>query len=270
MPITITERVISPELGAGQDAKAARVYTIMGTAIETDALAALALTAPVLYQGLHRSSLSVKPQTDTLWEGTVQYDKRPDNDTGSEVFSFDTSGSTQHISQSLQTLSRDVPAGEPITDFGGAINCTGEAVEGIDIPFPQFAFTYTRYIANEDMSGTFIQSLYQKTGRQNEDEVTVTVGGASLTFHSGELLFLGATGKPRSDDWEINMRFLAIPNDDDLSLGPITVGHKDGQDYLWGFYEEAVDAASHRLIRQPKQANVEQVFHTTELQPLFG
>jgi hypothetical protein len=78
------------------------------------------------------------------------------------------------------------------------------------------------------------------------------------------VLFLGASGNRsgnHSDDaWALTFRFAASPNRQDLTVGAITGIAKDGWDYLWVQYGNAVDADAQALIRSPVAAYVERVY----------
>lgn len=281
MSIVVTEKSNSPEIG---NDKATLSFTISGTTDGFAAYAALLSSIVSYYGGLKLKTAKVRPAgRDDLWDGTADYDKSdnkkdssddPSKDSGHVAdFSFDTSGGTQHITASLETQASYVLGGAAARDFGGAIGYTGNSVDGCDVIVPAFAFSVPRYIAAEDMTSAFIQKLYDKTGMVNSDVVNVVVSvngnNVTLTFQPSELLYLGATGKPRSDDWEITLRFAGSKNRSGFDVGGITVAAKGGWEYLWVFHEESTDATAHALIRSPKQVNIEKVYPTDTLSDLL-
>src|SRR5262245_6293465 len=138
MPITVTEKF---ESRAGDNSSVDLVYTIDGTDDDQAARAALASTAPATHGALNRDddSLHVEPVGQYLWEGKARYvPSALQPQTGDATFSFDTSGGTQHITQSRQTINKYAPPGKTAPDFGGAIGVTHDSVEGVDITVPVF------------------------------------------------------------------------------------------------------------------------------------
>jgi hypothetical protein len=85
----------------------------------------------------------------------------------------------------------------------------------------------------------------------------------TLTFAAHELLFLGVSGGPRSeDDYEFAFKFSASPNRTGITIGAIPDIPKDGWAYLWVRYADAVGSVS--VIKKPVQVNVEQVYYTDD------
>jgi hypothetical protein len=80
----------------------------------------------------------------------VRYGIRPPSEVGESSFAFDTSGGTQHITQSLATIASYAATGTP-PNFGGAVGVTHDSVEG-------WMLTLHRARRRGD-DGTFDQSL---------------------------------------------------------------------------------------------------------------
>jgi hypothetical protein len=196
------------------------------------------------------------------WLVSVRYGLYPPpREPGDATFQFDTSGGSQHITQSIQTIQKKAPPGKTAPDFKGAIGVTHDAVEGVDITVPVFSFSVTRYIAAEDMSQSYIAALYQLTGKVNSAAWSINVDGVVMNFAAGECLFLGASGSKRgADDWEISFRFAASPNATNLTIGDITGVDKKGWEYLWVRYADADDSAAKALVKKPVAAYVEKVY----------
>ena len=104
MAITVDEKFESRESMTGPNAWIERVYVIRGTDDDIAAKDALGSASPTTYDGLVRKSRHVERLGEELWEGTARYGRPDQNatppETGDSVFSFDTGGGTQHITQS--------------------------------------------------------------------------------------------------------------------------------------------------------------------------
>ena len=264
MPIVCTENIDSRQFTDGQSAEL--TYTVRGTDDESAATAALKGTAPATFNDLVRQPVSVEPvHIDTgspdacVWTGTARYvpasaaEKAPE--TGDSVFSFDTGGGTQHITQSIQTIGSYAADGTP-PDFQGAIGVTHDNVEGVDITVPVYNFSETHYLAAEVVTPAYKGTLFSLTGKVNS--------GSFRGLAEGECLFLGASGSQRGigEDWEVTFRFAGSPNRTGISVGPITGIDKKGWEYLWVRYADAEDEPSKTLVKQPIAAYVEKVYES--------
>ena len=260
MPITCTENPDSRRYTEGQSAEL--LYTVRGTADEAEALDALKSAAPVTFNGLVRQPGTVEPvhmdsvnADKCIWTGTANYAPWQQSDppqTGDSVFSFDTGGGSQHVTQSLSTVSKHAASGTP-PDFKGAIGVTHDNVEGVDITIPVYNFSETHYLADVVVTGAYKAALFSLTGKVNS--------GSFKGFAAGEVLFLGASGSKRGeDDWEITFRFAASPNRTNITIGDMTGIAKKGWEYLWVRYEDAEDAAAQTLVKKPTAAYVEKVY----------
>ena len=265
MPITVTEKF---ESRAGDNGSIDLIYVVDGTDDDAAARAALAAEAPATHAGLVRDddSLHVEPTGFNLWEGKARYVKQEFTPpaTGDTVFTFDTTGGTQHITQSRQTMQRRPAPGTTAPDFGGAIGVTADGVEGVDITVPVFQFSETHYFTNGQVTPSYKGTLFTLTGKVNS--------GAFKGFQAGEVLFLGASGSRRGtdpdDDWEITFRFAASPNETGLSVGSITGINKKGWEYLWVRYADDEDANAKVLVKKPIAAYVERVYENGDFSGL--
>jgi len=254
MAIQFGERDTSPEFG--QDSATTR-YWVTGETDETVVLSTLTAALPIALGGLTRTNIRIEPISDGAWDAEITYNlvsNAPTAQPGQPTFSFDTGGGTQHITQSLLTVSSTPAPGLTAPDFKGAIGVTKDSIEGVDIVVPVYQFTETHVLKPELVDDTYKRLLMTTTGRFNTDNFA--------GFLAGEVLFLGASGTQRGDgDWEITFRFAASENADSLQVGDITVVSKFGWDYLWTRYEEAVDAASNTIVKRPVAAYVERVYN---------
>ena len=261
MPITVQESISSREYTPAR--AATLVYVLRGTVDEAAAVAALEATAPTDFHGLRRQPVTVEPvwvdegNPDAgLWTGTVRYAQRASAtvpQTGDAVFSFDTGGGTQHLTQSLATVSRHGAPGTTAPDFQGAIGVSQDRVEGVDITVPVYSFAETHYLPDAQVTSAYKQTLCGLTGKVN--------AGGFRGFAAGEVLFLGASGAKRgAEDWEISFRFAASKNATGLTVGAIGPISKKGWEYLWVRYEDAADDAAQALVKRPVAAYVEKVY----------
>jgi len=275
MPITCTENPDSRQYTEGESAEL--TFTVRGTADEAAALSSLNATAPSIFNGLVRQPSTVEPvhidatkSGGCIWTGTARYApfENQEPETGDSVFSFDTGGGTQHITQSRSTVNSYPAPGVPAApDFKGAIGVTHDSVEGVDITIPIYTFSETHYLPASTVTNAYKGALFQLTGKVN--------AGAFKGLAAGECLFLGASGSrrvPESDpsggDWEITFRFAGSPNVTGLMVGDIGPIDKKGWEYLWLRYEDDEDAAATALVKRPVAAYVEQVYEAGDFAAL--
>lgn len=235
-------------------------YMALGCAdeIEVRTLALDNAHTPATYNGMYRRIVEIAERlTNDTWKVVVRYElPSPDNqDTNQPVTTFDSTGGTQHITQSIQTVARYGPAASTL--LGGAIGYDGENVNGVDITVPVWNWTETRYYFDSDVN---MNAYYALTGCVNSD---VFKG-----YQPGEVLFMGASGQKRGDSWiinpnnkwEVNFKFAASPNLTGISVGPITGIAKKGWEYLWIQYGDDVDNTAKIRIKKPIAAYVEKVY----------
>ena len=263
MAVTVEEKPDSREITTGDNASAVLRYSIRGTADDGEAKAALGSEAPSTYDGLVRKSREVTPvfvdvssPDKSIWEGVARYGRRVSQpETGESVYSFDTGGGTQHVTQSRETAHKYGAGGAAPTDFGGAIGVTGQgqdlSVQGIDVTVPMFNWTETHYLA-----GVYVTTGYKKALR----DLTGTINSAGFRgFAAGEVLFRGARGSMRSgSDWEITFNFSSSLNRYGMQVGGITGIEKGAWDYLWVRYVRGVSEG--KQLPQPTAVYVERVY----------
>lgn len=167
--------------------------------------------------------------------------------------SFDTTGGTRHINQSISTVSI-TPTTAP--SYGGAIEVDGEGnVNGCDLVMPLMSFSETHFFRPTKVTPAYRKKLSALTGRVNN--------AAFRGFDAGEVLFTGCSGRRVGNDpedlWELTFNFSASPNETNLEIGNgITVASKAGWDYLWIKYGEQVVEGV--VTKVPVAAYVERVY----------
>lgn len=237
-------------------------YFVFEAESENDAVAAVFNNSPSVFMWMPRESVAVEERiNDDTFKVIARYQKQELEEMPPAVYTFDTGGSTQHITQSIETINR-YPADAP--DYKGAIGYDGENVAGVDIAQPNLNLTETHYFPEDVVTTGFIAHLARKTGCVNSD--------GFRGFDPGEVLFLGASGSKRDDEdnplWEITYRFAVSQNRSNFRVGDITVGAKWGWEYLWVRYGDEVDDAKKQIVKKPVAAYVEKVYDLTNFSGL--
>lgn len=222
---------------------------------EADVRAALESAVPTQYAGMSLSSIEISERiNETTWRAVAIYgeDRASYGPTlGDHWDSFDTSGGTRHITQSIRTVSASGPKAS--NDLEGVIGFDGRDVKGVDITIPAFHFSETHLLPKSAITTSYQQKIFALTGKVNQ----YTFKG----FQAGEVLFLGAAGSRRDANyWELQFRFAAMKNQSNLSVGGIGGINKEGWEYLWVQYGHDVDEDKSLLIKKPTAVYVEQVY----------
>jgi hypothetical protein len=222
---------------------------------------------------LHAESYSLEYLGDNAWQLEVSYvsdggEDDEQRDPLKRSRSFDTGGATQHITQAIP--SDTFPNGEQRFHTGspaapnmrGAIGVDGDSVQGVDIVVPQLNWTETYDVPTQYVTTNYIKKVSMLTGTVNN--------AAFRGFAAGEVLFTGASGSQQWDEdkgdgpWSLSYKFVASANQGPNKTFPaITIGdiediEKDGHDYLWVRYEDAVENST--LLKKPKFVYVNKVY----------
>lgn len=261
MPVSAAEKNDSPSFSDGDSPRPRRLYTISGTTDYATAVSQMLSVSPATFPtslgDLARRTWGVDPNgASDLWDGFVEYGQPGDISpvTGDAVFSFDTGGGTQHITQSRE--SRGVyPA--VIAPSNGAINVNfgpNPTVEGTDIIVPVYKFSEVHYLDDAVVTAAYRGVVFNLTGQVNN----ASFKGCA----AGECLFMGASGSKRGrGDWEITFNFAASPNKTDWTpFTGFTGVSKKGWEYMWVRYVDDKDAASHMYVKKPFGIYIERVY----------
>lgn len=230
-------------------------YTLRGAATEAEAGLELAAVAPALYQGLWRKQrtieavhVDIENTTQNIFKARVLYGPADPTDF---TTTFDTTGGSQHITQSPLTVNR-YPANAP--NMQGAIGYDGHRVNGTDIIIPAYSFTETHIKTKSQVNLAYRTALARLTGKTNN--------ASFRGFAAGEVLFYGASGNlvviENEQRWQVQYTFKVSPNRADFYVGDILVGQKVGWDYMWVMYGEAIDQS--RLVQRPVAVYVERPY----------
>lgn len=257
MAITISENIQSRRSTIAEKPSIELTFMLRGTSDDLAAKTFILANTLEEYDGLVRESIELEPEwVDTttangLWRVRVRYGPYPQ--VGESTFSFDTSGGTQHITQSIETVGRYALPDKTPSDFKGAIGVTNDGVEGVDIAMPVYNWSETHYFPDSFVTLEYRGILKKLTARTNDKDW----GG----MEKGEVLFLGACGSKRGlEDWAITFKFAASSNQTDLTIGDITGIEKKGWEYLWVRYVDDTDIGSASWVKTPKEVYVERVY----------
>jgi len=236
--------------GASQSAEFA--YIAKGCADEVEVRTLAEANVPGTYNGLYCLTIEIQSRINAdTWKVIARYGvPQPyQEDTPQPTISFDTTGGTQHITQSLATVASARTGGGTVPNLNGAIGYDGENVNGVDITVPVYNWQETHYLSNAQLNEP---AYYALTGSVNSD--------VFRGFQPGEVLFLGVTGQKRLGPnplWELTFkfsysgnRFVSVPGVGDLN--------KKGWEYLWVQYGDTVTANT--KVKQPVAAYVEKVY----------
>jgi len=278
MAFTVIERDTSRTITSGTKPTVELRYVVRGVGTDPakeddqEALEALEATAPPTFLGLLRQDVRLEPisitdVSESIWDGEVSYAAAnvggdpPQPEMGMSVFTFDTGGGMQRITQSRATVGVFPESGTTAPDFKGAIGVTADSVEGVDIVVPVYQFTETHVLPDTTVSDAYKHTLMIMTGTTNS--------APFRGFSTGEVLFLGAAGSKRADgDWEITFRFAGSFNETGITVGSIIGINKNGWDYLWVRYEDKDDMGAQSIVKQPTAAYVERVYRVTSFASL--
>lgn len=199
------------------------------------------------------------------WRFTITFAPDGGGDDGGDeqLLNFEVASETEHITQSIATVSRHVPSGKTAADFKQAIGVEKDEAKGVDIVVPRLSFGWSVTKSKAVVTASYVRTLAALVGRVNS--------APYLGFQTGELLFKGVSGSRSvgNKNWSLNFTFEASPNVTDLEIGPdIKVASKDGYDYLWTSYELGEDDDADVVIPKPRQVNIEQVYKRVDFGPL--
>jgi hypothetical protein len=254
-------------------------YVVLGTQSEVQAANAALALAPLAYvvndEVLVRQEVVPDASGPESWEVAVKYGtedqkkSREKPEPGTWHFSFDTTGGTHKITQSLETLWRGERSNiNPAPDLLGAIGYDGKKVQGVETVVPKLEFSITAYYLPQAVTTAFMANIARATGKVNSDDW--------LGFDAGEVLFMGGTGNgdiplvngQRVKPVSVTFKFAASENRTDVKVGDIIVPEKKGWHYLWVKYEKVEDAGF--VFPIPVHAYVEKIYEETGFADLFG
>lgn len=241
-------------------------YIVLDATSEANAKAQVIGDFPLIYNGLKRKTVETArlggdgSTFDYRLTATYVHPEKAVEDPSSDSFrfSFDTTGGTGHITQSLETISKTVAAGNA-RDFKQAINVSSSGILGTDVVIPMIRFT-----VSAKLDYGIVDLAYKKVCRDLTGKVC---DHAFLGAAAEELLFLGAVGHDElGGEVEINWHWLESPNITNIDIGnSITIPAKNGHEVVWAFYGDEEDATAKALVKRPVQGNVERVYELSSM-----
>lgn len=245
-------------------------WFIRGTGDEVTVEALLKTRTPRIFRRLIRNRIKTNRVGPSEWFATIEYGTltpgtaEPPDSKGFESqrltnsFTWDTTGATAHINQSLKTISKTTKrettlgteANKYTLDNQRAIGISKEGVAGCDKYLPQFQWTYEQRLLF--CTGGYMVTVAGLVGTINSTKF--------FGFGPGEVLYLGANGRYTVDDgWTVTHKFLSLPTRKNIQIAEgIIVEEKRGHDYLWvGYVPQLVGQA---LLHLPESAYVEQIY----------
>lgn len=251
--------------------------------------------APLYYDGHRRVSLTPRPVGGGWYEieavysnaGVDAYEGRGIvNEDGVRMIpaglSMDTTGGKETVTVAWQgeaaapVATGYASGGLVPPNSNGAINVSGDRVNGVDITVPSLSWTETWLVPAwyllagsepteprkdhepgvANVSQPYADVLHNMGGKVNEDRFRI--------FAPGEVLFLGARFDVNcaSTMVPVAYSFAASRNRSEFKVGDINVLKKDGMDYLWIVYSDEVDQSF--PVKKPLYVYVDQVYPRTK------
>lgn len=205
--------------------------------------------------------------TKGKWLGTAHFvrpeDVDPDAVDPDGEFSFEVTGLSAKITQSLETIA-DIGISPGAPNFKGSIGVDGDGkVNGADIIVPQSSFSIVKDLPEATVNANYrtniIPSLVGKTNNTTFWDYSTAV--VLLEGVSGSQL--GFDG-----DWRMTFRFLVSPDETAIQIGDVGTIDKAGWDYLWVLYDEQQDASAKKVVKRPVAAYVERVYERGDFSQL--
>lgn len=239
-------------------------YFVFGAGTEEEALAEALVQVPTSYNGLQRQGIKISERiNESNFKVIASYagasGRLETADEDGEAFSFYTTGGTQTITQSRETIAGYAKPGEIAPDLQGAINYDGENVNGVEIVQPVLDFTETAIFDAGEITTGFRKTLASLTG---------CINAMSWRGYSpGEVLFRGVSGSGKTNlPCEITFNFSFSAHRREFTVGDITVTEKYGWDYMWVRYTDKVEEGC--IVRKPAAVYIERIFEAVDFSKL--
>lgn len=283
MAVVVDEKPNSPKYSVGRNGRKSlsKDYWVKGTRDPLEAEANLPFARGDEWASdtdLYVANIDIRgtnAQGEFAMEATVAFeDSRFKSSTGDDDVedvaeydeeSFSTSAKTAHIIKAIKQTKYNSSTGSLYTsdsanaEHGLLIGVDQDGrPQGVDVYTPTFGFEVTRRFLDEDVTRSYMGTLYGLTAKVNND--------AFKGFDAGECLFLGVNGRRISaEKWEITYSFVGSPNASvDVRVarqGNASVSFtvtKNGHEYLWYEYADFGDVDGFQS--KMTHANVAQVY----------
>lgn len=286
MPTQIIETYNSRSFRKGKDSEDGTIiYYVKGSDEVTDIRTKVIATAPATFPdttSLVRGDINCMPLGGGSWSVTVAYvpDYAPllpavgipgpptpvlplpgATEPLKADIAFDLTGQTEHITQSLETVSKKGRTGfpDPPPDLKRAIGLTADGqVLGCDKIKPYLELSISRTF--ESITFDYIKILRSLVGKLNNNTFA--------SFPEGNVLFVGAVGNTK-DGFKtvVTFKFLVQEDRTDISIcDGLVVASKKAWDFLWVSYKN-VEAGGF-LTQNPVAAYVERIYEKDDFSKL--
>jgi hypothetical protein len=300
MAITVAELVSSRHLSVNpKNTTATREYFAQSSDIGEDAgniNDAIANASPNVYLGLIKKNIRSEPKGSGFWHGTVEYGvlegqamaggqalpppaippaKPPELKSGDVLqddYSFSTSGGTQHIVKSINTVGQGVILNRVAPATRRAINVSKDSVQGCDIIVPKFELTIRKRVAFVTID--YAIAIADCTGCINDRLWNLILPGDAL-FLGAEASYDGSANVDQS--WLLTFKFLIARTKTNFNVGgddtatQLIVPIKRGHDFLWLGYTDTLEGAVDGILLQlPWFYKIEQVYEERNFRDQLG
>ena len=242
---------------------------------EQDAWDLLVATIPAEHRDMPFKDAQIEPQGAGVFYFDVSYadgdeESKQPKEEGDTAITFDSTGGTEKITHSRETISTFSPGTAP--DFRGAINVTKSGVDGVEIIVPAWKFTCEKLFTTAQVNAK-IQTWREFTGATNATSFTLNMDGIIQSFRTGDLRFDGVRGsKKKKGIWTFTFNFTFSKGfdtqhgDQSVMVGDIEVTAKEGWEYLWVHYREST--SNNVLVRTPAAVYIERVYRSEDFDQL--
>jgi len=232
------------------------------TTVRLAAMSAAPLFIATLFGVLFRGNIRINQAAWKSWDVDIEYIRRP-NQIGSYTFDFDTTGGTEHVTNSLETVEK-YPSGTA-PDYKGAIDVVNHEVRGTErvVPTSRLNVTFAHPVGVITMN--YCKYLEDLTGYYNSAPM---FGRAA-----GQMLFLGARASDGSQvEASCTYSFAIRRNWSGVSIGDITGIDKLGWDHHWIKYQEVTTTvgSDSYTVQRPKFVYVERIYDSIDLKTALG
>lgn len=267
---TVGSRALQAGIDRGSELEWHLTVTGNATSLTTEvwpamsAVFPLTVLDPVWGVTLIRGRLQITNPALNVWQGRMTYidPARGDDiqklDTGDYRMEISTTGGTARIFASESPGTNYVPAGKAAIDFKCAIGVSGDPVNGevagvelAAVPAQRRTITYRQPRAT--VTQAYLKTVRSLTGSTNNAAFFGAAAGESLFM--GADIAMGINADPTG-----TYHFLEGDNRTGITIGDITGIAKKAWQYLWVYFEPAVDATAKLTRRIPRQVIVNTVY----------
>lgn len=282
MAIVITEKIESREFSYGYGAQGSRARFVFTAYTdgesETDVYEYAANATPIIFYGMVRGLITVKPIGANLYEVEVPYAPANAGREGTESppepqivpqeaeryfvqrrITVAEETTQIYVGKTKLIVTKDdiLPVPPNQDPYNGLIGVSGEDVQGTEIIIPKITMSETWKARTTSVTPSYIRTVAWLTGRVNDS----TFRG----FAAGEVLFAGAEFNRISPlEYEITYNFYISLNESDFrpADGFPIVPIKYGWDYMWVEYEGDFDAAINVPVKKPLRFFITGVYYS--------